>query len=66
MDMLARVFLVRPSLGSKTDIGDAALQVAVGFERGDDALGDGEKLALAQSLRAIVRHLEQGPASPAS
>ena len=29
-------------------------------------LGDGEKLALAQSLRAIVRHLEQGPASPAS
>ncbi|MGH3400478.1 MAG: MarR family winged helix-turn-helix transcriptional regulator, partial [Streptosporangiaceae bacterium] len=29
-------------------------------------LGDDEKLALAQSLRAIVRHLEQGPPSPAS
>lgn len=29
-------------------------------------LGDDEKLALAQSLRAIVRHLEQGPASPAA
>ena len=29
-------------------------------------LGDDEKLALAQSLRAIVRHLEQGPPSPAA